>query len=323
MANGWLTSRVVCPRDRSALSDRGGELACEHGHTYPVVDGIPVLLGDEDPTNPNVFRDTWARVEAGVPSGVAAREFVQSMILRTCGFLYSDLRAGLPRYPIPDIRLPPGAGRLLLDVGCNWGRWTVAATRKGYRVVGLDPNLDALIAARHVTAELGVEVSFVCGDARCMPFPDDVFDAVFSYSVLQHFDKEHARAAMAEMARVARTSATVLVQMPNIFGVRQLFNRTRQIVQRNHNPFRVRYWTPHELRASVQSTIGPCRLMVDGFFSLNPQATDRDILPRRYAAVVTVSEALRRAADRVPLLVNAADSLYFEADNGKAFRLSG
>lgn len=322
-ATEWLERHLVCPRDHTPLDRGGTSLVCVQGHTYPVVDGIPVLIVEEaDPTNPLVFKDTRERVAAGVPGDTEASEFVQSMMQRTCGFLYSELRNGLPRYPIPELRLPDGDGKVLLDVGCNWGRWTVAAGRKGYQVVGLDPNLNALIAAKHVVKELGGEATFVCGDARQMPFAESSVDAVFSYSVLQHFDKGAARAAMREMARVSRPDATVLVQMPNKFGVRQLYNRGRQIVQRNSNPFRVRYWTPSELRDSFQTLIGPCSLSVDGFFSLNPQATDTDILPRSSAMIVTVSEALRQASQRLPILLKAADSLYVRADNQKAFRSS-
>lgn len=322
-ATEWLERNLVCPRDHTPLDRGAASLACSQGHTYPVVDGIPVLIVEEaDPTNPLVFNDTRERVAAGVPSDTEASEFVQSMMQRTCGFLYSELRNGLPRYPIPEIRLPDGDGKVLLDVGCNWGRWTVAGGRKGYQVVGLDPNLNALIAAKHVVKELGGEATFVCGDARQMPFAESSVDAVFSYSVLQHFDKAAAKAAMREMARVSRPDATVLVQMPNKFGVRQLYNRGKQIVRRNSNPFRVRYWTPGELRDSFQSLIGPCSLSVDGFFSLNPQATDTDILPRRSAMIVSVSEALRQASQRVPILLKAADSLYVRADNQKAFRSS-
>ena len=130
--------------------------------------------------------------------------------------------------------------------------------------------------------------------------------------------------AMTEMARVSRPGATVLVQMPNKFGLRQMYHRTKIKMSRDKRPrpFTVRPWAPSELRETFQSLVGPCRLFVDGFFSLNPRATDRDILPRRYAAVVTVSEALRQASDRIPVLARAADSLYIEADNRKAFQSS-
>ena len=40
------------------------------------------------------------------------------------------------------------AGSRLLDLGSSWGRWSIAAARKGYSVVGLDPSLGAVLAAR-------------------------------------------------------------------------------------------------------------------------------------------------------------------------------
>ena len=38
----------------------------------------------------------------------------------------------------------------LLDIGCSWGRWSLAAARKGYSVVGIDPSLGAVMAARRI-----------------------------------------------------------------------------------------------------------------------------------------------------------------------------
>ena len=59
--------------------------------------------------------------------------------------------------------------------------------------MGIDPSLDAVLAARRVSRQLGVEASFVVGDARFLPFANDSFDTVFCYSVLQHFSKENAK----------------------------------------------------------------------------------------------------------------------------------
>src|SRR2546421_318531 len=76
----------------------------------------------------------------------------------------------LDSYPIPELRLPAGDGRRLIDVGCSWGRWSIAAARKGYRVVGIDPSLGAIIAARRVSESLGLPIRYVVGDARYLPF---------------------------------------------------------------------------------------------------------------------------------------------------------
>src|SRR5207249_547474 len=40
---------IVCPVDRHELTRRGEELCCDAGHSYRVVDGIPVLLRGDVP----------------------------------------------------------------------------------------------------------------------------------------------------------------------------------------------------------------------------------------------------------------------------------
>lgn len=295
---------LVCPRDRSALRDG----VCEHGHEYPVVDGIPVLLLDEEaPTHA-----ACGRVE---PLPPPIREgidpFVQEVIGATCGRLYEHLVAGLPDYPIPELRLPPGARRTFLEVGCNWGRWCVAAARRGYVPTGIDPSLKGIQAARRVAEQLGVEADYVVGDARRLPFPDASFDVVFSYSVFQHFSKRDALVAFDELGRVLRPGCVSLIQMANVYGARSLWNQARE--RRFREPrtlFDVRYWAPRELRRELERRIGPTELSVDGFFTLNPQPTDLALLPARYRAVVRVSEALRRLSERVPPLTLVADSVY-------------
>jgi hypothetical protein len=95
--------------------------------------------------------------------------------------------------------------------------------------------------------------------------------------------------------------------------VRQLVNQaairagTRQV-----GSFRIRYWRPAEIREAIGRFTDVYRLEVDGFFSLNPQTTDLDMLPRRYRALVQASELLRRASTALPLLP-MADSLYVRA----------
>ena len=63
-------------------------------------------------------------------------EHVRASLIKTHGNLYRGVE--LTRYPIPSFPLPDGRGRALLDVGCNWGRWTIAAARAGWRPTGID-----------------------------------------------------------------------------------------------------------------------------------------------------------------------------------------
>jgi SAM-dependent methyltransferase len=313
-----VTDFLICPRDGSLLS-WGIDVSCEREHQFPIVGGIPVLFGERDPTGyasstiERLANDEYATADLDPPTD-RVDAVVQDSFPATNGILYRHLAGKLDRYPIPEIRLPFGDGRLLLDVGGGWGRWTVAAARAGYRPIVIDPSLDLLLAAARVSQQLGVDITAICGDATALPFVSGAFDVVFSYSVLQHFSKAAARVAMAEMRRVTTGGGTVLVQLANRWGARQLFTQSLQFFRiRNTDRFRVRYWSAPEMAEAFDLIVGPSSVEVDGFFSLNVQPSDLDLMPSRYRALIHISEWLRGWSRDVPALCNVADSLYVRA----------
>jgi SAM-dependent methyltransferase len=300
---------LVCPRDHSDLAREGEALACADGHRYPVVDDVPLLLSEGVEATHRSCRQT---LEDPVLRDMDL--FIKWAVASTCGNLYKHLIGNLPTYPIPELPLPSGDGRTFLEVGCNWGRWCVSAARRGYRVSGLDSSLDGIRAGRHVAADLGIDAQFVVGDARSLPFEDASFDVVFSYSVFQHFTKAATIEAFDEIGRVLKPGGTSLVQMANVWGVRSLANQARE--RRFREPrsmFDVRYWSTRELRAALEQAVGPTRLRVDGFLTLNPQPGDIHLMPRRYRTLVRTSEAYRRASRVLPFLVHVADSVWAES----------
>jgi 2-polyprenyl-3-methyl-5-hydroxy-6-metoxy-1,4-benzoquinol methylase/uncharacterized protein YbaR (Trm112 family) len=309
-----MIDRLVCPRDRSRLEVSGEALTCEQGHEYPYVDEIPVLIIDDElePTQPGY----WARpeqieaVRRSEPPPVDGDEvdpYVADLIVGTHGNLYRRLARGMERYPIPDFPLPSGAGKTLLDIGCNWGRWSIAATRVGYEVVGIDPSFEAIVAARRIARQLGANAHYLVADARQLPFSGGSFDVVFSYGVLQHFSKPDVATSVREIARVLDSAGYSWVQMPNAYGVRNLYQLARRRF-REGEAFEVRYWTPDQLRDTF-GQIGPTELTTDGFLTLNPQASDLDLLPGHLRLLVRGSELMRRASGRVGALSTIADSV--------------
>jgi SAM-dependent methyltransferase len=175
--------------------------------------------------------------------------------------------------------------------------------------VGVDPSLKGIRAARRVAAQLGIQPHYIVGDGRHLPFADNTFNQAFSYSVLQHISRDEVRNTLAEIQRVLRPSGESLVQMPNTFGIRCLYHQIRRRF-REARDFEVRYWTPRQLRSTFAADVGPSRLTVDGFFSLNAQFSDLRFLPWKYQALVRLSESLRRASLRISALSYVADSLY-------------
>lgn len=310
----WFVGRLRCPVDRQPLEYDGDSLFCRD-HRYRVLSGIiPVLLVPEmAPTHPIAHESLRAASESrGVDldpvNGVDP--FVRDMIAATGGYLYRPLVGRARAYPIPEPPLPRAVdAECLLDIGCGWGRWSIACAQLGYDVIGVDPSLQAVVAATRVARQLGVEPKFLVADARALPFPSRSFQRVFSYSVLQHFAKPDVKQSLREICRVLDSRGTATVQMGNAFGIRSLYHLCRRGF-RGGTGFEVRYWTPRELRNAFQAAIGPATLSVDGFFSLNAQRAEAALLPRRYRAVVTASECLKRLARMVPSLAYFADSLY-------------
>lgn len=120
--------RLTCPRDQLPLDG----LRCRGGHSYPVYDGIPILLRDDVPetlwTISNSIRQ--ARGEAEFFKG----DYLSNQLSGATGYLYA-LNDRVKEYPIP--KLPTKGDGTFLDVGCNWGRWTMAAALAGYEPVVL------------------------------------------------------------------------------------------------------------------------------------------------------------------------------------------
>ena len=336
----WLAQHLACPIDRLPVRIDGAVLTCANAHTYPIVDGVPVMLRDDVPqtidfVNASIAR-AWGRTEgdrrapqlyleslgisedekasvvrhaAGSP---AIDPVVMHLVAATNGLMYRDQIGVLGRYPIPHLRLPEGGGRRLLDVGCSWGRWSMAAAQKGYRVIGVDPSLGAVMAARRVAKSLGLDAAFVVGDARYLPLADDAFDAVFSYSVIQHFAKTDAARAVGEMARTLQHGGIAKVQMPSCWGARCLYHQWRRGF-RDAEGFDVRYWTLPELRRVFSAGFDRIAFEVDCYFGIGIQPTDSDLMSPLRKGVVMASETLRKISAMMPPLVWAADSVYVEA----------
>lgn len=302
-----------CAVHDAALTRADGHLICQAGHGIPIEDGVPVFA-DRPRREPKPLNmPPLAALNA--PGAVDA--FVDDWVVNTNGNLYWDVRGRLPRHPIPrwPAREATRRGEALVDIGCSWGRWSIAAARAGFAVWGLDIHLDALWAAQRVTRELGVPADFACCDAARLPFRPASVDFVFSYSVLQHLEKQAVRDVLKGVARILRPGGTCFVQLPNTFGLVSLMRQVRRgFREAAPGTFEMRYWRRGEIeRAFREAGFGAVRFRAEGFFLQNTQREDVDLLSARGAVAVRLSCAMRDAADRVPPLSRLADSLWIEA----------
>ncbi len=335
----WLLEHLVCPADHGAVRLAGDCLECASGHRFPLIDGVPVMLLDAVPTTmagteQSLRRARGESVDARAPDlhleslgisedekrgvielsrrGGAIDPVVAYLVAATNGLMYRHLIGALDRYPIPEIALPMSPGAALLDVGCSWGRWSLAAQAKGYVVVGIDPSLGAVMAARRVAHQLGARNRYVVGDARCLPFAPHLFDVAYSYSVLQHLSKADAGKAVSEMGRVLKPGGMAKVQMPTRSGVRCLYHQARRGF-REGTGFEVRYWSLPELRRLFNAQVGTTRFEVDGFFGIGLQSSDELLMPPARRWVLRASRHLKVASRSLSLLTWVADSVFVES----------
>lgn len=329
-----LLDLIVDPVDRLPLERSGEELIARNGERYPLIRGIPVLLrGDVAPTQwiakrsyevsrqtseDPLFIDTLAEMNprarmalnAELGSNAVFDPVIRHLLGPACGRAY---RGGTWRAPpIPSLPLV-GSGRLL-DIGCNWGRWTIAAARVGFTAIGLDPSLGAVLAAKRLCERMGIKADFVCADARFLPFPAATFDAAFSYSVLQHFSEPDLVATIDELARVLVPAGQSVIQMASSAGIRALASQVRRRF-RSPRAFEVRYWSRTKLRR-VFSQIGSTTIEPDCFFGLGLQSGDAAGMTHIGRIAIRVSEAVKA----LRLLHPFADSVYCRSARNSSLR---
>mgnify|MGYP001558908719 CR=1 FL=1 len=103
--------------------------------------------------------------------------------------------------------LRPGASVLEIGCGLGWASAVLAYHRPDLRVVATDLVAPYLSDhARRLADFFGVKIAFVASDAEWLPFPDGMFDRVFSQMVLYRLPAGRA-SALREFGRPVRTIA--------------------------------------------------------------------------------------------------------------------
>ena len=308
-----LLDILRCPTSGLPLRIEGDDLISTDGSRhYPVVAGIPCLMPDSaEPTHAGyrALVDENRKQRHACVTEEDVVSFIQAMIVSTCGNLFRGTNlTGV--YPIPDFPNVFGTDNIL-EVGCNWGRWSIAGAKAGYRLIGIDIHLKSLMCARWLSQKLtpGNEPFFVLADARHMPFAPESFGGVFSYSCIQHFNKQQADIILSEVSRVMKPQAKSVIQMPNKAGIRSMLVLGRRMFSEGAE-FDVRYYSISDLRRLFENRIGKSEWYVDCFFGLNVHARDRDLIPPSKRWIVDLAEVFLWASKKCPFIGRFSDSVF-------------
>jgi SAM-dependent methyltransferase len=307
--HSWFLTTLACPFDRTKLLLADDRFLCESNHSFRMEMGIPVFAN-----NPRREPRPGNMSHCALDPASPVDPFVNDWIVNTNGNLYWTIRGRLPKYPIPawPDRPPSRSGQLLVDLGCGWGRWSLAAATAGYRALGVDIHLDAVQAANRVSREIRSECDFVCSEVDRLPFRDASVDFVFSYSVLQHIERTTVQRVFLEAKRILKPGGRILVQLPNAYGALSIVQQLRRgYREAKADSFEMRYWSPRQIAELFRRVdFAPVRLRSDGFFSQNPQLSDLSLLSTFGGIVVRTSDTLARLANAMPALARLSDSLW-------------
>jgi 2-polyprenyl-6-hydroxyphenyl methylase / 3-demethylubiquinone-9 3-methyltransferase len=170
-----------------------------------------------------------------------------------------------------ELHLVP-AGLRALDVGCGGGLLAEEFARLGCAVVGVDPSVKSLAAARKHAAGQGLAIEYHCAMGEALPFTDASFDIVYCCDVLEHVTD--LSQVIAETARVLKPGGTYLFDTINrtprsrliVIALLQEWRWTALMPPRFHD------WRMFIRPAELRSALEHHGLVPGGLTGLKPRA---------------------------------------------------
>jgi SAM-dependent methyltransferase len=118
-------------------------------------------------------------------------------------------------WPLIQNNLPLGSR--LLEAGCGAGRWVRFLSDAGYKITGLEYSSATVQMVTKVWPDIDVKQ----GDCEFSPFPDNFFDGVLSFGVVEHWVDGPSK-PLADIYRVLKPGSIALITVPCLSSVRKI-----------------------------------------------------------------------------------------------------
>lgn len=146
-------------------------------------------------------------------------------------------------YNVEPMKARLNAGARVLDVGCGNGKMLDPLLRAGFDVVGADVSRNALLSL--------AGRSTVQGDARHLPFKENVFNGAVCYDVLQHLLEGERNEAVREIYRVLAPGGMLFIQVFGYMDMRYGGMLVEPDTFRRHGGIIYHYFTEDEVKSAL------------------------------------------------------------------------
>jgi len=131
------------------------------------------------------------------------------------------------RFDLPLFFANVKSGEKILDIGCGRGEVSMECSKKGCQVWGIDYSQDAIsIAKDNQKIRLGgttKNVSFKRMNAMELKFPNEFFDCVLLFHIVEHLYPLELEKVLAEAKRVTKIGGRIIIATPNSWYNKILF----------------------------------------------------------------------------------------------------
>ncbi|MBA7617845.1 Ubiquinone biosynthesis O-methyltransferase [subsurface metagenome] len=108
--------------------------------------------------------------------------------------------------------------KLILDVGCGISGFVVQLGLNGAKVIGIEPSREYSIIVQERITKYNLKDTCQCirDSGEILPLPDDTFDYVICFSVLEHTNNPYS--VIKEIIRVTKPNGIIFIHTENYFA---------------------------------------------------------------------------------------------------------
>ncbi len=244
---------------------------------------------------------------------------VQQQIALTNGIHYTDKVGKLTDYPVYELPVSSVKHGLMLDIGPGWGRWLIAGANKGYIPVGADLRLEFCEASLATLKASGKKGYIVAADLKSLPFKSDVFDLVWSFSVIQHTHKIRLVNCLEHINRIIKTNGYTFLEFPNKHGIKNRFGNVQatDAGKDDYNSWDVRYYSIDEYREIFENIFGNFSYKNHSMIGIGILKDDLKYVSFKNKILSGISLLGSALTNIIPGLTKISDSIYIKAYKNK------